>query len=363
MNKTTVIHIIGDANLSGVPVHVLTLATELKGLRQVVIGPDGEAVTRFKAAKVPYVVVPMRSKFDRAAISRLTEEISDIAVKEKDVIVHCHGVRAGFLGRLAVRSLGLPVIYTEHSWTNDYHLPHRLNEWFQVAMLRWLDRYTIKTVAVSQATADFLIGQHITTTDKVVTIPHGLHMSKKRLPLSDGYVIGSVGSLTWQKNYEWLIKLMVDVRKQLPQTVLEIAGAGPQHAELQRLINELDLNKNVQLLGSVSDNKLKECYARWTLYVQPSVNESFGLAAAEAMAAGLLVVASSRGSLPELLGAPDTLFDLDQPTKAAELLVALLKNKKMRTAIYEQQGEHIKKFELNKMLAAYTELYKEFVSA
>lgn len=359
----TIVHIIGDANLSGVPHHVLQLATLLPTdtLRQVVIGPDGPIVAQFNEKKINYHIVPMVSKFDRSSIRSITDKVSDIARQDDKVIIHCHGVRAGLLGRLAVRSLGLPVIYTEHSWTNDYHLPNRMNEWFQVAMLRYLNQYTTRTVAVSKAVAQFLSDKRIADPATVTVIPHGIALLSQRLSLVDSLTIGSVGSLTWQKNYGWLLDVMAEVVKKEPAVKLEIVGAGPQQHQLQQQINRLGLNSSVRLVGAISSDKLSDYYRRWALYIQSSTNESFGLAVAEAMAAGLPALGTKVGSLPELLVSKEALLP-KSPKKAAEAILAYLSSDKKRAELQAQQYAKISELTVDQMISAYVKLYRSLIN-
>jgi glycosyltransferase involved in cell wall biosynthesis len=101
---------------------------------------------------------------------------------------------------------------------------------------------------------------------------------------------------------------------------LVIAGDGPERERLQRLAADRD----VSFVGAVSTRELEDLRAGAALALMPSrCDETFGIAAAEAMAAGLPVVASSVGALPELLGCEQALTPPGAPQKLAAAIERL----------------------------------------
>lgn len=364
MQKIHLIHVIADANLSGVPQHVLQLTSGLDRQRfvRVVIGPDGPAVMEFKKNKVEYRIVTMPSKFDLAGIGRLRDEIKAIAIMaDGPVILHCHGVRAGLFGRLANRLMRYRTVYTEHSWTSDYRLPNPVNNWLQKSTLAYLDSYTLMNIGVSQAVVDFLINEHITSPDKVTKIYNGITFPKDRQPVKDTLLIGSVGSLTWQKNYSFLLDVASVLRNQIPQIRFQIIGDGPQKMMLQKKIEKLELEETVEMVGSVAHDELSEYYKAWSLYIQPSTNESFGIALAEAIAAGLPAIGARVGSIPEIVGSKESTYLSGDVSDAARLVFEILTNKAYRKKLRQEQGELIKQFAVERMVTAHEKLYEQLI--
>jgi glycosyltransferase involved in cell wall biosynthesis len=365
MQKIHLIHILGDATRTGAPQHVLQLSSGLDKdtFAVTVIGPDGPAVADFRKHKIEYRIVSLPSKFDFGGINRLQDEIKKVAVEAQGpIIVHCHGVRAGLFGRLANRLTRYRTVYTEHSWTADYRLPNPLNNWFQKVVLIYLDQYTMMTIGVSQAVVDFLLRARVTTIQKVVRIYNGITLPKERLPVKDSLLVGSIGSLTWQKNYDFLLQTASVVRNQIPQIKFQIIGDGPQREQLKRKITALELEETVELVGSVPHDELEEYYKAWSLYVQPSVNESFGLALAEAMAAGIPAIGARVGSIPELVGTQEATFTSGKVSDFSALLFIYLTNKGLRKKLRQEQGEHMKLFTVEKMVAEHEQLYKQLIT-
>ena len=79
-----------------------------------------------------------------------------------------------------------------------------------------------------------------------------------------------------------------------------MAGRGKDIERLKSLAAELNIEKHVKLIGAVSDEERNALFSGAAVQLMPSRFEGFGLAAAEAMAAGVPLVASAVGSLPEV---------------------------------------------------------------
>jgi len=112
-------------------------------------------------------------------------------------------------------------------------------------------------------------------------------------------VVGTACRLVPLKGLAHLIDAMALLRGDLPALRLEIAGSGPQRAALEAQVRRAGLDDRVTFLGWQGD--LARVFPRWDIFCLPSLEEAFGIAALEAMAAGLPVVASAVGGLPELV--------------------------------------------------------------
>jgi glycosyltransferase involved in cell wall biosynthesis len=101
-----------------------------------------------------------------------------------------------------------------------------------------------------------------------------------------------------------------------------VAGRGKDMDRLRAAVHELGLERNVQLLGAVGDDERNELFRGAMALLMPSRFEGFGMVAAEAMAAGVPVVAAAAGSLPEVIGGADGGI-LIPPRDAASLAAAV----------------------------------------
>lgn len=143
-------------------------------------------------------------------------------------------------------------------------------------------------------------------------------------------VIGTACRLVPIKGLQYLLQAFVRLRAEFPAILLEIAGAGVLQTDLERLVRELGLTRSVTFLGWQPD--MIAVMSRWGLYVQPSIEEGFGIAALEAMAAGLPVIATSVGGTPELVQDGETgwLVAPRDPTGLARKIGMLLHDEQLR---------------------------------
>ncbi len=368
-NSLTVIQIIADATLSGGPRHVADLS---RGLRRAeptiqlyVICPKGWlAGVLAGEAKVKTVAMP--SVINQVARQNLRAAIDAIQAETGPAILHSHGVRAGMLMARVLPKLMLQPdkrIYTEHHYTLDYHLKNPLREKLQV----WLLGQTLKkmdhVIAVSQAVADFLRTKRLANPQKISVIPHGIALpSSKRTktPAADSgrYRIGTAGSLLPVKGLIDLIEAMPLILQNVPQIMLEIVGEGPEERDLRRLIHRLHLENHVKLVGR--DTEVVKRMLDWDIYLSASYGESFGLAVAEAMAAGLPVIAARCRAIEELV-TPETgqLVAPHDSHELAKAVIDLLPQTERRERLGRAGRERIQThFSLERMVHETLKLYQ-----
>jgi GT2 family glycosyltransferase len=149
-------------------------------------------------------------------------------------------------------------------------------------------------------------------------------------------VIGYAGRLATHKGVDVLLEAVAG----LPDTVLVIAGAGPEEAALRRRAGERDLAGRVRFLGTLSGGDLAQFYRDLDVLAVPSRTtrtwvEQFGRVAVEAMAQGTPVVASDSGALPDVVGGVGLLVPPDEPTTLREALARLLDDPEVRTRCRE----------------------------
>ena len=142
---------------------------------------------------------------------------------------------------------------------------------------------------------------------KSIVVPHVIDVSGWRnLPprsaferifpqVRDREVILFVGRVNWVKNLDTLLDALAIVRLQRPSAALVCVGPSDNghRAELERTAKTMGLGDSVLFTGMLKDEQLKAAYARGNVLTLVSRKENFGLAAAEALAAGLPVVVST----------------------------------------------------------------------
>jgi glycosyltransferase involved in cell wall biosynthesis len=146
------------------------------------------------------------------------------------------------------------------------------------------------------------------------------------------------------------VKILIARR---PDLDLRIAGRGSAAPKITAMIEALGVSSNVQLLGAVSDDERNHLLSTAALQVMPSRFEGFGLAAAEAMAAGVPLIATRVGSLPEVVDEPrgGVLVAPSDPGALAKAMDDLLADTRRRESLSATARESARRFDWNRVAA------------
>lgn len=301
-NKPLMVAQLVKGNLMwGVERYVLNLSLALRplGVNTTIIADSESPVSEtFRREGFPVFIEPFKHYFDFLSAAK----IARLAQENKVQLIHCHmGVDLN-LGVLAGLFSSIPVLATEH-FDKPAHLSRpgilRL-VWQQVESIQSL--FVKKYIAVSAGVAANLQERERVPTEKISVINPGILNSnrilipnkenaRQRLGLAwDDFVLLSVGRLSEEKGFSDLIAAFNDLSMDKQKIKLLIIGDGPLRPKLQSSIEGLGLQSSITLMGFTES--LEDYHAAADLFVQPSRQESFGLAAVEAMMAGLAVAAT-----------------------------------------------------------------------
>lgn len=293
--------------------------------------------------------------------------------RERFDLIHSHLFGANVVARVVGRLAGVPVILNSHHGTDAW----RKSSW------RLLERRTApladRIVTCSEAVRRTAVEEVGLPPHQVVAIPNGVcwerfapaspssHVEwgkrvREELGLAgDRLVVGCVGRLEEPtKGGAVLIDAFEKVVHRCPSAVCLMVGDGPARSKLESRARRRGMESRLLFLGERRD--IPRLLQALDLYVQPSLFEGFGLAAVEAMAAGLPVVASRVGGLPEVIEDGQT-GDLVPPGNSpalAEAMVALLEEKSRRRSYGMRGRERARlRFPLERMVRGWTGLYRE----
>jgi glycosyltransferase involved in cell wall biosynthesis len=219
-----------------------------------------------------------------------------------------------------------------------------------------------KIICISQGVKESLVGYLRWLQDRVAVIHNGIGLRRYQdsVPLPDSELPASasvrllcVANFTKAKGHESLLKAM----KLLPREVhLLLAGSGPLEAPLRQLARALDIKKRVHFLGFRPD--VDRLYKSCKLLVLPSLWEGFSLAAAEAMASGLPVVASRVLGLQEVVGDAAELFAPGDPEGLARRLNSVLSSAELLSTLRERGLRRAELFSIDRTAEQYAAVYK-----
>lgn len=147
------------------------------------------------------------------------------------------------------------------------------------------------------------------------------------------------------------------VQKEVPSKLLMV-GDGPDRVKAENLVNELGIADKVIFLGNSNEVAKILCYS--DVFLLPSVSESFGLAALEAMAANTAVISTNTGGLPEvnIQGRTGFLSDIGDVKDMAKNTLAILEDDETLARFKSNAKEHTKQFSLKNILPVYEDIYK-----
>lgn len=167
----------------------------------------------------------------------------------------------------------------------------------------------------------------------------------------------SVARMYPRKRLEDLLRAAAILRARIPGVRLRIVGGGSEAVRLRDLHRELGLGNTVQFLGEVSRAGLAVEYVSAHCFCLPTVQEGFGLVFAEAMAAGLPVVACRAAAVPELVEDRRTglLVNPRSPDELARAMETLLMNEGLRREFGAAGAQRVEAYDLGPIARRFLE--------
>lgn len=216
-------------------------------------------------------------------------------------------------------------------------------------------------VSISSPTTNSLIKNY--NAKQVYTIPIGInteineHFSKKI------YDVIYLGRLATIKHVEDLIKSAVLLMDRFPDIRIAIAGDGNESQKLQDLSNEYNLNKNIEFLGKVNDDKKYYLLSSSKLFVLPSEREGFSISTLEAMYCGAVPIVA-KPKYEEIFGVSDFVVDgvtglyykFSDIKELEEKISYLLENFSVYNELRSNAINSAKKYDWNRVIHMYNEV-------
>jgi N-acetyl-alpha-D-glucosaminyl L-malate synthase BshA len=162
------------------------------------------------------------------------------------------------------------------------------------------------------------------------------------------------------KRVQDVVKIFANINKQIPSKLLFV-GDGPERSTAEDLARELGVCDSISFVGK--QEQMEDILAIADLFLLTSEYESFGLAALEAMAAGVPVISTNAGGLSEInidgvTGYLANVGDIDTMTSQA---LSILTDTETLASFKIRAAEHAKKFDINTIVPIYEKLYERFL--
>lgn len=323
--------------IGGVQVHVRDLAMALRRSGHdvtVLAGSPGALSDQLGAGgvryeNVPALVRPIAPWRDAVAVRQLYA----ILRRLRPDLVSTHSSKAGWLGRIAAKLSGVPVVFTAHGWPFTGGAP-RLQRWLYPRLERLAAPLAGHIITVSDHDRALALERRIAPEERITRIHNGVVDCADVRPStrqSDTVRIVMTGRLSPQKNHMGLLRALGGLQHR--DWVLDLIGDGPGRSDIATLAGTLGIADRVNLLGARND--VTTILARADIYALISHWEGFPRSILEAMRAGLPVVATEVGGVAEAVQHGKTGY-LVRPADDHELasrLELLLRDGQLRQAL------------------------------
>jgi glycosyltransferase involved in cell wall biosynthesis len=318
----TVLHVEAGMHLYGGALQVFYLLSGLaqRPLRNVLVCPVGSAIAAAAADVVDKVYeVPMQGDLDIGFISRLRRIIKT----EQADLVHLHSRRgADVLGGIAAKLEKCPCVLSRRVDNPESKL---------IAGMKY--RLYDRVITISNGIRDVLLREGVPAA-KVICVHSAVDADRFDRPAErdwflhefdlsdDAKVLGVIAQLIPRKGHRHLFAALPEVLTKHPEIRVLLFGKGPLHDELQQQIDQQGLHDNVRLIGFRDDlERILPC-----LYgvVHPADMEGLGVSLLQAAAAGVPLIGTDAGGIPEIVRNNENGI-LVPPGDVAQLREALLR--------------------------------------
>ncbi|SFQ06463.1 glycosyltransferase family 4 protein [Caldicoprobacter faecalis] len=275
-------------------------------------------------------------------------KIAHIIMKQGVDVLHCHGFKAGVVGRVGAILAGCPKVYTVHNFVLP--LSHRLKRAMLSKTEKVLAKRTEGIIAVSHALKLELERECGIPGDKVsviyngISLPHAGKGEDVRWRLGIGFdaiVIGSVARLIPSKGIQYLLDAIPLVKSYCGDIRFMIVGDGPYEGALKMRAKDLGVEGDVIFTGYVTT--VWDYLDAMDVFVLPTLSEGLGVSILEAMAMGKPVVASNVGGIPEIIehGQNGYLVPPGDAATLASAIIYLIRNAHVRSTFGQKGRERV----------------------
>lgn len=295
--------------------------------------------------------------------------LKKIISKEKPDLINAHYASGyGTLGRLSGFNKKLLNVWGSdvYDFPNESKIKKRIIE-------KNLKNYTAiasTSYCMAEETKKYLENKN----RKIYITPFGVDTKKfKNFNIEKNkneIVIGIVKTLTENYGIEYLIRAIKELENTLDienykKIRLLIYGKGELKNKLEALTKELQIEDKVIFKGYISNEDVPKALNEMDIFVVPSINESFGVAAVETMACEIPVIASSVGGLKEVIVDKETgyLVPKKDHKEIAKYLKKLILDKNLRTSLGENGRKRVlENYDWNSNVEYMIKIYEEIIN-
>jgi glycosyltransferase involved in cell wall biosynthesis len=326
-------------------------------------GPEGSLAETARAAGVPLIVLDELRRspnpwLDVAAAAVLRRYFE----AGRYDIVHTHSGKAGFLGRLAARQAGVPVIIHTIHGPSFYRYQNPVGNW----LFRWAEQvagaWTTQFISVADAMTEQYRAAGIP--GNYVTIHSGMNLEPYlRLPLRHGGVVGKIARFFRLKGHEYLFEAAPAIVAAIPDVKFLLVGDGIYRSRYERWAERLGLADRFTFTGLVRPDEIPNYVSQMDVLVHLSLREGLPRTLVQALAAARPVVAFDVDGAREVCrdGATGCLVRAEDASGVATAVIRLLRDRTLATRLGTQGRELVRhEFSEERMVQQIVEVYRRW---
>jgi glycosyltransferase involved in cell wall biosynthesis len=304
--------------------------------------------------------LPMAGELDLGFAGRLRRVIR----AERPDLLHIHSRRgADILGGLAAWRAGVPAV-----------LSRRVDNLEPALWVRLKYRLFARVITISEAIRQVLLAEGVPK-EKLVCVPSAVDMAAYERPCDDDWfrstfalapgerAVGVIAQLIVRKGHRHLLTAAPAILAACPDTRILLFGQGPLEDELRSRIRDMGLEGRVELAGFRDD--LPRVLPCLDLVVHPADMEGLGVSLLQAAAAGVPLVGTRAGGLPEVIReANGVLVPPADPPALAQAVIALLKDPERARRMGEAGRALVReRFSIDAMVEGNLRVYRELLAS
>ena len=367
-----VMYLVETLNVGGTETQLVQVALRLHAMSVPVtvacLCPEGPLLEVLQKAGIPVVEFPkgktLLSLHGLCQVLRLTLFLRRGGFR----VLHSYDLLGNLLGVPAAWLARMPVIISSRRYLADV-------QWYRPwrnKVICLIYRLSTHVLVNAAAVRDLLVQRDGVPEEKIRILYNGVDVARfagarpdRQLLLpaagSRSKLIAVVANMyVLRKGHTCLIAAAARICREVPDTIFVLIGDGPQRPTLERQVREAGLERNFLFVGRRKD--VPELLACCHLSVLPSETEALPNSVLEAMAAGLPVVATSVGGIPEIIedGLTGLLVPPGNPQALAEAVICLLQDSCLATRLANAGQERVRaQFGFDRLLGALGQLYNE----
>ena len=314
---------------------------------------------------------------DRLMKVRDIHQLTTSLANWKPDVVHVQTpFMAHYAGLALARRLHLPCVASYHTFFEEYlfhYLPFAPKD-----LMRYAARHFSRSqgnaldalVVPSQAIAKILYDYGVQTPTRIIPTGvnptdlqggDGVAFRHRREISTEQPLVLYVGRLAFEKKIDFLLQVIRQVRTQVPNVLLVIAGDGPAREHLERLVARLDIRDNVRFVGYLARHgELRDAYRAADAFAFASDTETQGLVLLEAMASGLPIVSTAElGTWDILQAGQGALVAQRDVTDFSSKLTQLLQDTTLRDRLSKEGRAYAQQWTAQTMAVRMAEFYRE----